>query len=116
MIPKGLSYNTFIHLKFRFNQTISIAFTFINNIYLFCFCVIEYEEIMSQKFHLYAGIFRIHWLDAEAFRTDNLYFFIFLVIFVQICFLEVSRLLLSVYDFILVFTKLTLDNLLYQVN
>ena len=71
---------------------------------------------MSQKFHLYTCILRIHWLDTEFLGTDDLNLILFLVILVDVFLLEVCCSLLFVYDFIFVFTKLTLDNFFYQVN
>lgn len=66
---------------------------------------------MSQKFHLNTCILRIHWLDIKLLGTDDFYFFILLIIFFQILLLEIARCLLPVYNFIFVFTQLTLNYL-----
>ena len=71
---------------------------------------------MSQKFHLYTCIFRIHWLDPEFLGTDDLNLIILLIISVNVFLLEIGCGLLFVYDFIFVFTKLTLDNFFYQID
>ena len=54
-----------------FDQSERTIFSFVDNIDFVCLCVAEYEESMSKKIHLDAGIFRIHWFDAKAFCTDN---------------------------------------------
>ena len=71
---------------------------------------------MSQEFHLYACIFRIHRFDSKFLGTDDLNLFIFFIILVQILFLEVCSCLLFINDFIFVFTKLTFDDFFNQVN
>ena len=71
---------------------------------------------MSQEFHLYACIFRIHRFDSKFLGTDDLNLFIFFIILIQILFLEVCSCLLFINDFIFVFTKLTFDDFFNQVN
>ena len=44
---KTLLHNGTGLLVFRLNQTVSIAFSLIYHIYLVCFCIAKYEEIMS---------------------------------------------------------------------
>ena len=77
-------------LKFWFDQAIRISFSIVNYIYLLGLCIEEYKEIMSQQFHLYTCIFRIHGFNTKFLGTDNLHFFIFIIILVQICLLEIA--------------------------
>ena len=46
----------------------------------------EYEEIMSQKFHLNTSFLRIHWFNSESLCSYNLncIFFVFIVISINI--------------------------------
>ena len=71
---------------------------------------------MSEKLHLYACIFRIHWFDPEFLGTDDLNFLILFIILIKVCLLEVCGFLLLVNDLVLVFTKLTLNYLLNQID
>ena len=71
---------------------------------------------MSQKLHLHTGVFRIHWLDIELLGPDDLNLFILVVVLIQILLLEIPCRLFLVHDLVLVFPKLTLDNLFYQIN
>ena len=97
-------------LKFWFDQSKCSVLTSIYNIYFVRLCVTEYIKIMSKKFHLYAGIFRIHWFHAEFFRTDDLDVFVLQIVMLQIFFLEVSCFLLFVGNFVFVFAKLASFN------
>ena len=78
--------------------------------------IAEYEKVMSQEFHLYACIFRIHWFDPEFLGTDDLNFLILFIILIKVCLLEVCGFLLLVNDLVLVFTKLTLNYLFNQID
>ena len=71
---------------------------------------------MSKKFHLYAGIFRIHWFHAEFFGTDDLDIFVLQIVMLQIFFLEVSCFLLFVGNFVFVFAKLAFNDFFYQID
>lgn len=54
-----------LSLALWLDQSVSIAFSLVYNIYFIRLCVAEYEEVMSQQFHLYTRIFREHWLHAK---------------------------------------------------
>ncbi len=100
----------------RLDQTVGVVLSLVNDVYFVGLCIAEYEEGVSKKFHLYAGIFRIHWFHAEFFRTDDLDVFVLQIVMLQIFFLEVSCFLLFVGNFVFVFAKLAFDDLLYQID
>ena len=58
-------------LQFRFDQTVCAAFSLIYYIHFLCLCIEEYEEIMSQKLHLYAGILRVHGFHIKMLGPNN---------------------------------------------
>ena len=64
-------------MKFRLNQSERTVFSLIYYIDLFCLRIGEYEKLVSQKLHLDAGIFRIHWFDTELLRAHDADFVIF---------------------------------------
>ena len=68
-------------MKFGFDQSESTILSSVYYTYLICFCVAEYEKVMAQKFHLYAGIFRKHWFDTKFFCTHNFDFTIIIGFF-----------------------------------
>ena len=73
---------------------------------------------MSEKIHLYAGIFRIHRFEAEFFGPydTDLTVIIWGVFFLKKFLFEISALLVFCDQLGLVLAKLTLDNLFDQVN
>ena len=46
-VARGFLYAYLFDLIFRFNESVSVAFTFVDYVYLVGFCIAEYEEIMS---------------------------------------------------------------------
>ena len=44
----------------RLDQTVGVVLSLVNDVYFVGLCIAEYKEGVSKKFHLYAGIFRIH--------------------------------------------------------
>ena len=104
--------------KFWFDQSKCSVLTSIYNIYLVRLCVTEYIKIMSEKFHLYTCIFRIHRFKSEFFGTyDFNLAVIFNIIFgVKEFLFEVTAFLFTCYQFIFVFTKLTFDDFFYKIN
>ena len=69
MLPVEASFLSYENSGF--DQSRRNHLSFVDNIDFICLCVAEYEESMSKKIHLDAGILRIHWFDAKAFCTDN---------------------------------------------
>lgn len=90
-------------LYFRLDQSVGIALSLVHYIYLICLCVAEYEEVVSQQFHLNAGILGIHGLDIELLGTNDLDLVIVCVIILYIGFAERSCRLLFVNDLVLIF-------------
>ena len=68
----GSLYVLICFLVFLFDQTVGSILSLIYDIDFVCLSIAEYVEVMSEKFHLNAGILREHWFDAETFGTDDL--------------------------------------------
>ena len=105
-------------IKFWFNQSERSVLSAVNNIYFVCLGIAEYIEIMSEKFHLYTGIFRIHWFETEFFGADD---FDFVVVFhrvftVKKFFLESAAFLMSCNQFVFVLAKLSLNDFFYKID
>ena len=57
--------------EFRFDQTEGTILPAVYHIDFVSLSIAEYEKVMSEKIHLYAGILGIHGLDTELFRADD---------------------------------------------
>ena len=101
---------------FRFNQTVGIALPLIHYVDLLCLRIEEHTEVVSQKFHLDTGIFRIHGFNVELLGPDNTHLFFFRLLLFQEGLLEIASCLMLVRNFILLFLKLPFNDLLHQIN
>ena len=70
---KESARNVIVLSEFRFDQTEGTILPAVYHIDFVSLSIAEYEKVMSEKIHLYAGILGIHRLDAKALRTDDLY-------------------------------------------
>ena len=104
--------------EFRFDQTKGTILPAVYHIDFVSLSIAEYEKVMSEKIHLYAGILGIHRLDAKALRTDDLYLILIRnqVVGFKKSLLEIAALLMSCNQFVFIFAKLPLDDLLNKVN
>ena len=107
----------FYELALRLDQTKCISFSLVYDIDLVCLCIAEYEEIVSGQFHLHTCILRIHWLHTKSLGTHDLDLLILICITVNKCLAEIFCYIhLLGRKFGTIFSKLTLDNLLNQVD
>ena len=71
---------------------------------------------MAEKLHLHAGILRIHGFDVKLLRADNLHILFIHVVLLNKLLPEKARPLFLIYQLVLILLKLSLDNLLNQIN
>lgn len=104
-------------LEFRFYKTKCVATSLVYDIDFVCLCIAEYEEIMSEKFHLYTCVLGIHGLDAKALGADDADLVLILVSTAvnEIISEDAAGLLMSGNELVTILFELTLDNLLYKV-
>ena len=50
---------------FRLYQAVGVPLPLIHHVHLFCLRIEKYEEVVSQKLHLHACVFRIHGLESK---------------------------------------------------
>ena len=90
-------------LELRLDQSVGIPLTLVNYIHLISLCITEYEEAVSQQFHLDAGILGIHRLDIEFLGTNDLDLLIIRIVILYIGLAKRSGRLLFVNDLVLIF-------------
>ena len=84
------------------DHTVGISFSLVNDGDLLGLRVDKYKEVVSQEFHLYAGIFRIHGLEVKLFLADDPDVFVLVVVALNIFALEGRSLLMTLDQFVLI--------------
>jgi len=103
-------------LCFRLDQAVGPAFSLIDDGGLLSLGVDEYEEAVSQKLHLHAGIFRIHGLEIEGLMADDPDGLLKGIGSFNELPLQVGAFLVLPDDLSLVFLDLSLDDFLHQID
>ena len=105
-------------IAFRLDQYERTVLPAVNHIHFIGLCIAEYKEITSEKIHLYAGISRIHRLEAKLFGPDDPDLSVIgSRFFISEEFLfEIAALLVFGDQFVFIFPELAFDDLFYQVN